>query len=74
MGEYMRRMGFRHEAMVSLPPVGAAERRLVLFRSHGRDFTTREVLLLSLLRPGLLEVHERQRSRRSGLPDLTPRQ
>jgi DNA-binding CsgD family transcriptional regulator len=74
MGEHDRRLGVRHEVMVSLPPVGVRERRLVMFRTDGRDFSEREVLLLTLLRPHLVTVHLRQQRRRQGVPELTPRQ
>jgi DNA-binding CsgD family transcriptional regulator len=74
MGEHDRLFGTRHEVMVSLPPIGHLERRMLLNRKSGRDFSDREVMLLQLLRPHLVAVHARQQVRRSGIPDLTPRQ
>jgi DNA-binding CsgD family transcriptional regulator len=74
MGEYCRRLGIRHELMVSLPRAGVWERRLLLFRTDGRDFSEREVLLMTLLRPTLLTIHHRHQRRRRGTPELTPRQ
>lgn len=74
MGDFMRRGGVRHEALVPLPPQGFVDRRLLLFRCDGPDFTDREVLLLRVLRPHLNELHlSRQRLRR-GQPVLTARQ
>lgn len=73
-GTYMRLGGIRHEVMVALPPHGCVHRRLLLFRKDNRDFTEREVLLLKLFRPHLMELHERQQQRLQERPDLTARQ
>ena len=74
MGEHNRRIGVRHEVVVPLPPLGLYERRLLLSRTGGRDFSDREVMLLTLLRPHLAEIHGRHRRYRAGTQDLTPRQ
>ncbi len=74
MGALCHQVGIRHEVMVSLPPLGTMERRLILFRDEGSDFSDREVLLLTMLRPHLFAAHLRQRRRRHGIPRLTPRQ
>jgi DNA-binding CsgD family transcriptional regulator len=64
----------RHEITLPLPPDGERDRRLMLFRSSGSDFTDADALALHLLRPHLITLHLRQRRRREGVPDLTPRQ
>lgn len=69
----MRSHGIRHEVLVALPPLGHLERRLLLFRHDGPDFSEREVLLLKIFRPHLLELHAEQR-RRLLRPELTTRQ
>lgn len=74
MGAYMAAHGVRHEAIVPLPVLDTYDRRLLLFRTAGSDFTERELLLLSLLRPHLIEMHMQQLRRRRGVPELTPRQ
>lgn len=73
-GTYMRLGGIRHEVMVSLPPQGCVDRRLLLFRNDGYDFTEREALLLRIFRPHLMELHELQQRRLQHQPDLTARQ
>jgi DNA-binding CsgD family transcriptional regulator len=72
-GWSMRSSGVRHEVLVALPPLGDVERRLLLFRHDGPDFSEREVLLLKIFRPHLLELHAEQR-RRLLRPELTTRQ
>lgn len=74
MGAYAGRAGFRREIMLPLPPDGPNDRRLLLFRKAGPDFTDRDALLLTLLRPHLYSLHLRQRYRNRGLPPLTARQ
>jgi len=74
MGSLLARWGVRHEVLVPLPPQGVLDRRLLLFRSDGIDFTDHEVLLLRLLRPHLAELHQRRQRELSGQPELTPRQ
>lgn len=74
MGQVMRRAGVRHEVLAPLPPQGCLDRRLLLFRDEGSDFTEREVLLLRILRPHLNEIHLRQQRRMRGQPELTHRQ
>ncbi|MEV5967766.1 LuxR C-terminal-related transcriptional regulator [Kribbella sp. NPDC051952] len=64
----------RHEIIVPFPARGAEDRRLLLFRWTGPDFSERERLLLELLRPHLIEVHREHERRRAGIPDLTIRQ
>jgi len=74
LGAYFAASGMRHEITLPLPPDGEWDRRLMLFRSSGSDFTDADALALHLLRPHLITLHLRQRRRREGVPDLTPRQ
>jgi DNA-binding CsgD family transcriptional regulator len=74
MGAYAARAGFSREIMLPLPPDGEDDRRLILFRTAGADFTDRDALLLALLRPHIYSLHLRQRFRHRGLPPLTGRQ
>ena len=74
LGALFAATGMRHEILLPLPPDGEQDRRLMLFRSGGSDFTDADALALHLLRPHLITLHLRQRRRREGVPDLTPRQ
>jgi DNA-binding CsgD family transcriptional regulator len=74
MGSLMTQWGVRHEVLVPLPPQGVLDRRLLLFRCDGSDFTDHELLILRLLRPHLSELHLRRQRELSGQPELTPRQ
>jgi DNA-binding CsgD family transcriptional regulator len=74
VGEWFRVIGVRSEIAVPFPAAGAEDRRLLLFRGPGRDFTERERLLLRMLRPHLIEVYREFERRRAGTPDLTDRQ
>jgi len=74
MGTYAAGAGWSREIMVPLPPDGENDRRLLLFRKAGPDFTDRDALLLTLLRPHIYSLHLRQRQRNRGLPPLTYRQ
>lgn len=74
MSEYFTQVGLRHELMVPLPPDGALDRRILLFRSNGPDFSDADVLTMSILRPHLFALHQRQGRRRAGIAELTPRQ
>jgi DNA-binding NarL/FixJ family response regulator len=67
-------MDVRHEMLVPLPVVASDDHRLLLFRFDGSDFTERDLLLLTLLRPHITELHARQLQRQRGARDLTPRQ
>lgn len=64
------------EMLVPLPmPVpDGLDHRLLLFRNEGPDFTGRDVLLMELLRPHIIEMHARQLRRQQGKPELTRRQ
>jgi DNA-binding CsgD family transcriptional regulator len=61
-------------AMLPLAPEGTVDRRVTFWRDEGPDFSDRDVLLFSLLRPHVMAMFDRQRASRSGVPALTPRQ
>ena len=61
-------------ATVPLSPEGSVDRRVQFWRDEGPDFSERDVLLLSLMRPHLMVMFDRQKASRSGLPVLTSRQ
>jgi DNA-binding CsgD family transcriptional regulator len=63
-----------HHVIVSLPPAGSTDRRLILWRTSGPDFSDRDVQLLTLLRPHLIAVYEKHQEERIGAPELTLRQ
>jgi hypothetical protein len=63
--EYLRQCGLRHEVMVPLPPDDHLQRRVLLWRHDGRDFSDHEVLLLSLVRPHLVPIQDGLDRRRS---------
>jgi DNA-binding CsgD family transcriptional regulator len=63
-----------HHVVVSLPPFGAVDRRLILWRESNPDFSDRDVQLLTLLRPHLAEVYDQHQEALSGTPELTVRQ
>jgi DNA-binding CsgD family transcriptional regulator len=73
-GEWLRLNGICSEIAVPFPATGAEDRRLMLFRGPGPDFTERERLLLRMLRPHFIEVHRDLERRRAGIPELTSRQ
>jgi DNA-binding CsgD family transcriptional regulator len=63
-----------YNVIVSLPPIGPTDRRLILWRDSGPDFSDRDVQLLTLLRPHLIDMYDRHQEERSGAPQLTMRQ
>lgn len=77
VSEYEEMVGSQaFEMLVPLPmsvPDGL-DHRLLLFRNEGPDFTGRDVLLMELLRPHIIEMHARQLRRQQGKPELTRRQ
>lgn len=66
--------GYRHLMEVPISPYGSTERRLLLWRMEGPDFTEREELMVRLIRPHLAELHARRDRELRGVPNLTPRQ
>ena len=63
-----------HQVCMSLPPQGDLDRRLLICREEDPGFSDREVLLLRILRPHLVELHDRHQRLLRGQPELTPRQ
>lgn len=74
LGSWFAAAGVRHEVLVPMTPHGGIDRRLLLFRSDGPDFSDRELMMLRLVRPHLAELHARRERELRGEPDLTPRQ
>jgi DNA-binding CsgD family transcriptional regulator len=74
LGSVFADRGVRHYVQVPMAPLGPTDRRLLLFRSDDPDFTERELMMLTLVRPHLAELHARRDRERRGEPDLTPRQ
>lgn len=72
--EYLSAVGAPHEMLVPLPLPDRLDHRLLLWREIGPDFTERDLLLMTLLRPHVTEMHARQLRRQRGTPELTPRQ
>jgi DNA-binding CsgD family transcriptional regulator len=63
VGELFRLQAVRHNALVPLTPDGCVDHRIELWRANGSDFTDKEQLLLSLLRPHLAEFESTARTR-----------
>ena len=75
MAQYFTSSGIWHELLVTLPPQGGFERRLMLCREVGDvPFSERDRLLLTLLRPHLVKLRDRVEAERRTVPVLTPRQ
>ena len=75
MGSAAAAMSLTDEIMVPMTPLGATDRRLLLFRNEGRpDFSEREKAMLALARPHIAELHTRRDRELRGVPNLTPRQ
>lgn len=72
--EFRRTAGTRHEVMVSLPSTGPVSHRLLLWRQDGPDFSDHDVLLLQLIRPHLVQLHEAMLRRQPEGRPLTDRQ
>lgn len=71
---FVNNLGVRHEVIVPMTPQGGTDRRLLLFREDGPDFSERELMMLRLVRPHLAELHARRDRELRGEPNLTPRQ
>lgn len=72
--EYLSLCKVEREIMLCLPGLGTRTRRLLFFRGAGSDFSERDRLLLSLLRPHLTEAYRSLERSRRGAAKLTPRQ
>lgn len=68
------RFGVEHEMLMSIHAPAGRSRRLVFFRCSGSDFSERDRLLLSLLRPHLQDAYQQHERVLQGIPDLTHRQ
>ena len=74
LGSLFINRGDRHHVRVPMTPRGGTDRRLLLSREDGPDFSERELLMLRLIRPHIAELHERRDRELHGEPNLTPRQ
>lgn len=76
MAACLLQLGVKHEIVLPLPPAGTLDRRLLLYRHDGAAFCEDDVMLLSLLRPHIVVLHERAVTRTvvPGEDPLTPRQ
>jgi len=74
LGSVFAAEGIRHYVQVPMTPLGLTDRRLLLFRTEGPDFTERELMMLRLARPHVAELHVRRDRELRGEPNLTPRQ
>jgi DNA-binding CsgD family transcriptional regulator len=72
VSELFRVQGVRYETLIPLPPDGDIDHRILLWRFDGPDFSDRDQLLLTLLRPALAELDLALRVRNS--TPLTARQ
>lgn len=75
MAEYFRVNGIWHDLLVHLPAGRGLMQMLVLHRDSGdAPFSERDRLLLTLLRPHVIELRDRVEAQRRDAPSLTPRQ
>lgn len=74
IGAAFAKLGVTHEVLVPMAACGVTDRRLLLFRTGGPDFTDRELAILRLARPHVAELHIRHGRQVAGEPELTPRQ
>ncbi|WP_152363905.1 helix-turn-helix transcriptional regulator [Microlunatus speluncae] len=72
VGAFLAEAEIKHELFLPMPPDGPRDERILLFRDDGKDFTERDVLMLTLLRPHLVALRRRHAS--GPAPRLTPRQ
>jgi DNA-binding CsgD family transcriptional regulator len=72
--EFFALDGVKHFMGLGFPTPTGAQRNLLFFRHSGRDFTSREKLMLQLLRPHLFEIYRDAERRRHDLPRLTFRE
>jgi DNA-binding NarL/FixJ family response regulator len=70
----VRSLGVRGEITIAFPSDGGMEHRLNLWRYSGREFTERDALLLTLIRPHLVVLQRMATHREDGAAELTPRQ
>jgi DNA-binding CsgD family transcriptional regulator len=61
-------------ARITLPQRGSVDYRVLLWRMDGRDFSDRDMVLLSVLRSTLVAIRDRTFQPGADRPELTPRQ
>ena len=66
---FVNDLGYRSHVLVPMTPHGGTDRRLLLFRGAGPDFTERELMMLRLVRPHLAELHARRERELRGPPE-----
>lgn len=64
----------RYRISVPLASRSGISDKICMWRDSGSDFTDRDVLILTLLRPHLHDVYRDARRRRNGIPRLTRRE
>ena len=74
LGSMFAAEGIRYYVQVPMTPLGLTDRRLLMARTAGPDFSERELMMLRLARPHLAELHVRRDRELRGDPNLTPRQ
>ena len=72
--EFFRFADFFRGLSLSLPALYPLERRLVLWRGRGPDFTDRDISVMALLRPHLHTLGCEVQRRQAGTAPLSPRQ
>jgi len=65
--------GYR-AARITLPLRGTVDYRVLLWRLDGPDFSDRDIVLLSVLRPTLVAIRDKSFLPEASRPQLTPRQ
>ncbi len=73
-GEFLRVNAMRHEVIVPMPPLNAMDYQIMLWRVDGSDFSERDRLLLSMVRPHLVAIRDATFKRDAEPPPLTRRQ
>jgi DNA-binding CsgD family transcriptional regulator len=72
--EFLSAWGFERELIMCVAGVPGRTLRILLSRTHGRDFSDRDRSVMWLLRPHLYGLYRRHRVALSGRTDVTPRQ
>jgi DNA-binding CsgD family transcriptional regulator len=72
--EFLRLGERRHALVVPLTPCGPVSHRVILWRDDGINFSDRDVLLMKLLRPHLVQMRDLGFRRRDHAGELTARQ
>lgn len=71
MASYYARVGMRREMLVPLPPIGPTDRRILLWRADDVEFSERDRMAMSVLRPHLAEDLNRQTPVQARVPRQT---